>query len=106
MAKPSCKYLPPFNQRVNVLNFLRISLALIHISSCLNKTLYKKESLNLHMTFTTCEYNGGFIGDLRLRRMEPESMWMAVHIATFFPELFLFKDKFISRLFQVPPKYV
>lgn len=72
MVKPSCKYLSHFNDRVNVLNIsLRISLALIHISSHLNKTLHREEFLNLHMTFLTCEYNEGCLRDLRLRRMEP-----------------------------------
>lgn len=36
----------------------------------------------------------------------PHCLWMGVHIATLFTELFLFKVKFISRLFQVPSKYL
>ena len=58
----------------------KISLALIHISSHLNKTLHSEESLNPHMTFPTCDYNGRCLGDLRLRRMEPAntSMWYIV----------------------------
>lgn len=59
-----------------VLNSLRISLALIHVSSHLNKTLDSEESLSLHMTFMTCEYNGACLGDLRLRRMEPANTFM------------------------------
>lgn len=94
-----------FQWRVNVLNnSLRISLALIHISSHLNKTLHSEESLNPHMTFLTCDYNGGCLGDLRLRRMEPANTptWYIVlchtpyvkgctHFVTLFTPLFLRK---------------
>lgn len=65
-----------------VLNSLRISLALIHVSSHLNKTLDSEESLNLHTTFMTCEYNGGCLGDLRLRRIEPANTFMVYVILT------------------------